>query len=297
MKAIVTGANGFVGSHLIQKLIGEGVEVLAIDLSFANSNLPKSPLIKKVELSIDNIGSLIPHINHKEYDLFYHFAWIGVNGPEKGIVESQLKNIELSVRCAEFASSIGVRKFLCSGTIAERNLESINRTTKVGPSMLYGAAKQSTRQILEAYCKSVGLAFVWMQFSNIYGQGNKTGNLISYTIDRIKKNEPAIFGPANQPYDFVYIDDLLSAVYLLGVNNTEKSFYFIGSGDPMILSDYLCKVGEIFRKKHLIRIGEREDDCIKYSFDMFDISETVLAVGEYVHSSFEENIKAMRDGK
>ena len=51
--------------------------------------------------------------------------------------------------------------------------------------MMYGVAKHACRLIVEDYCKNIGLPFVWMQFSNIYGIGNKTGNLVSYTLSEL----------------------------------------------------------------------------------------------------------------
>ncbi len=50
---------------------------------------------------------------------------------------------------------------------------------------MYGVAKHACRIILEDYCKNIAQQFVWMQFSNIYGVGNKTGNLVSYTLGEL----------------------------------------------------------------------------------------------------------------
>ena len=55
-RAIVTGANGFIGSSLIVKLIENEIDVLAIDLSFSSSKLPQSKHITTLEMSIDNIS-------------------------------------------------------------------------------------------------------------------------------------------------------------------------------------------------------------------------------------------------
>ena len=63
----------------------------------------------------------------------------------------------------------------------------------------------------------------------------KTGNLVSYTLEEILNNREATFGPALQIYDFIYIDDLINAVYRLGENETGADNYFIGSGSPKIL--------------------------------------------------------------
>lgn len=291
MKAIVTGANGFLGSNLVKKLINNGVGVLAIDISFENCKLPYSSLIDKRTMSIEQIDNLIFFCDKGEYELFYHFAWAGVNGPDKGNIDTQTKNIEMTLKCAEIANKLRCNKFLCSGTIAERNIESLSTISAFSPSIIYGLAKHIAHCLLDSFCKDHGQNYVWMQFSNIFGPNNKTGNLISYTINQLRKGEIASFGPAQQPYDFIYINDLIDAVYKLGINETNDSFYFIGSGTPMILSKYLTIVGKLFGRPDLIKIGDRDDDGIAYSFDMFNNESLVKEIGNYVTDSFENLIK------
>ena len=291
MRAIVTGANGFIGSSLIKKLIADQIEILALDVSFEPSRLPDHPLITTAVTDLNDTEQLREMLEAKAYDLFYHFAWRGVNGPDKAKYDVQLNNIRLSLRCAELAKSIGCKKFLCAGTIAERSVESIPHLQRTGGGMMYGSAKYCDQIMLATYCKSIGLDLVWMQFSNIYGPDNKTGNLISYTLGQLFRQEEATFGPAQQPYDFLYIDDLIEAVYRLGVKKTRQDHYFIGSGTPMILSEYLLKIGRIFGREDLIKIGTREDDGIRYTFDMLDTSALVQDIGEYVSGSFDELIR------
>lgn len=156
---------------------------------------------------------------------------------------------------------------------------------------MYGVAKNATHSVLESYCKNVGLNFVWMQFSNIYGPQNKTGNLVSYTLSQLMNDNEATFGPALQPYDFIFVDDLLEAVYRLGDRETHEISYFIGSGAPQVLKDYLLEIGKICDKEELIKIGVRADDGIKYSYEMFDTSLLVRDIGNYVSVSFKEGIE------
>ena len=59
----------------------------------------------------------------------------------------------------------------------------------------------------------------------------------------------------------------------------------------MILSEYLLKIGRIFGREDLIKIGTREDDGIRYTFDMLDTSALVQDIGEYVSGSFDELIR------
>lgn len=287
-RVIVTGANGFIGSSLIKRMIANNVEVVAVDITFAGNRLPSSNLIREVESGVD--AALVEKIPSGEYDAFYHLAWRGVNGAEKANPSVQLANIQMAIDCANICKQLNVKKLLCAGTVAENATFSLPNLDRTSGGMMYGVAKHACRLILEDYCKNIGQQFVWMQFSNIYGVGNKTGNLVSYTLGELLAGKEATFGPALQPYDFIYVDDLIEAVYRLGAKDTKKSFYYIGSGSPRLLKEYLMRIGEIAGCTENVLVGKRPDDGIKYTMEMFDNSPLVTAVGEYAYTQFDEGI-------
>lgn len=288
-KVIVTGANGFIGSSLIKKMVANNVEVVAIDITFTNDRLPQTNLITKIESTVD--ATLTDKIPAGGYDALYHFAWRGVNGAEKADPMVQLANIQMAVGCANICREMNVKKYLCAGTVAENATFSLSNLEQTNGGMMYGVAKHACRLITEDYCKNIGQKFVWMQFSNIYGVGNKTGNLVSYTLGELMKDKVATFGPALQPYDFIYVDDLIEAVYRLGANETKKAFYYIGSGSPSILKEYLLRIGRLAGSADKIGIGICPDDGIKYSIDMFNNKALVEEIGEYVCTDFDNGIK------
>lgn len=289
-KVIITGANGFIGSSLVNKLVQKGVEVIALDITFDGDHIMDSPMLTKIESGIENIEELSAMVPVDDYDAFYHFAWVGVNGPAKTEPDVQVRNIQIAVKCAKWAKQLGCKKFLCSGTVAEQGLKSVANLTSVSGGMIYAAAKHSCHIFLETYCKSICLPFVWMQFSNIYGVGNMTGNLVSYTLGELMAGKEATFGPALQPYDFIYVDDLIEAVYRLGSKDTNKPFYYIGSGSPRQLKEYLIRIGELAGCADKIGLGIRPDDGIKYSMEMFDNSSLLDTIGNYVVTDFDSGI-------
>lgn len=288
---IITGANGFIGSALLKRLLLQNVRIVAIDVGFAADRVPDSPLVTKIISSLNDDAELLQQIPQDTYDAFYHFAWRGVNGPEKADPVIQMENAKMAMLCAKVAGKRNCGKFLCAGTVAEQATHSLPRLDTTAGGMLYGVAKHCTHLMLETYCKNVGLPFVWMQFSNIYGPSNKTGNLVSYTLGQLVKGEEATFGPAAQYYDFIYVEDLLEAVLRLGMYNTSKNAYFIGSGTPRRLREYLQEIGQLYGRADLIRIGIRPDDGIEYRLDMFDNSALVADIGSYVSVSFTEGIQ------
>lgn len=291
-RAIVTGANGFIGSQLVNKLLTEGVDVVSIDIKNTppKQNLD-NPHLMRIEASLSDVENVLSLVPQNDYDALYHLAWRGVNGAEKANPSVQLENIQMAINGAELAQKLGVKKYLCAGTVAERSVESLGHLVKTSGGMMYGVAKHCTQLILETYCKNIGLPFVWMQFSNIYGVGNKTGNLVSYTIGELLNGRDATFGPAEQPYDFIYVDDLIEAVYKLGDVVTTRNYYYIGSGETKKLKDFLLRIGNLAGKDNHVHIGERPDDGIRYQEEMFDITPLTEDIGTYVKTPFDEGIR------
>ena len=290
-RVLVSGANGYLGKSLIHQLLDRNVQVVALGRSFSDEGLRPHRLLTRVPTDYSDIETLRAQLPGGGYDAFFHFAWQGVNGTDKANPLVQSENILLALRCAQLANALGCRKLLCAGTVAERAVASLPQLKHTNGGMLYGAAKVCASIMLETYCKNIGLPFVWMQFANIFGPGNKTGNLVSYTLSQLLKGEAACFGPAEQPYDFLYIDDLLEAIIRLGESDAADGFFYIGSGQPRILKDYLQTIGHICGREELIHIGAYPDDGVRYTFEMFDTTPITACVGQFSSHSFEEGIK------
>jgi UDP-glucose 4-epimerase len=292
MRVIITGANGFIGSHLVKRFYDHGDKVIAIVKDHNEDVTRIKDYSEILYCSLNSLDSLSDTLASNEETIFYHLAWIGVNGQLKCDANSQIENIRMACDCANFAMKINCRRFLISGTVAENAVFSFDSLKKLSPGLMYSVSKVSTSLFIELICKSIGLPYVWMQFSNIYGPNNRTGNLISYTLSQLLENKVASFGPASQPYDFIYVDDLIDAVFRLGCQpDLRKNKYFIGSGHPHLLKEYLTNIGEITGKKNLIGIGERPDDGIKYSFDMFNSNPLIEEIGDYNTVTFDEGIE------
>ena len=123
MKNVMTGANGFIGSTLVNNLLKNGVKVVAIDISFAAPRIPDCDHVVKLEVGLDDVEKLKSLIPAGEYDAMYHLAWAGVNGPSKANQTVQLNNIQLGINCAQLCKAIGVKKLLCA--VLLRNRQSI----------------------------------------------------------------------------------------------------------------------------------------------------------------------------
>ena len=119
-KAIVTGANGFVGGAVTRTLIKNGVRVIALDMEGCNNNIPNSEMVEFYPFSLDAIDDLEEVLKDKNADIFYHFAWAGSAGPQRANTELQLKNAQWTVDCLRFAKKIGCTRFVNAGSIMEQ---------------------------------------------------------------------------------------------------------------------------------------------------------------------------------
>ena len=292
-KAIVTGANGFVGSWLCKELSDHGVKVTAIVRNEESdiSKIKTLPNIKIVYCTLDEIETLPYKINNELHDVFFHLAWEGAGGKARSDYSLQLKNVKYSCDCAKVAKIIGCNKFLSSGTITEKIAEDILNIKSKAENTIYGICKHTTHCILDVLCENLGIHYVWMRFANIYGPNSINGNIVGYTISEFIRGNIPTFSKAEQPYDLLYIEDLVKAIYLIGKAQNTKNCYYIGSGNTKQLREYLILIKEIYGKGSEISLGNRAEDNLFYNKEWFNTNDLIEDVGFTCEYSFEAGIQ------
>ena len=292
MKAIVTGANGFVGSSLVNYLVSKNIQVLAIDLKFTNDRVVQSNMVIKKELSIENINELLKLDIINEYDVFYHFAWIGSAGQLRTDENVQIQNALWTVKCLRICKDIGCKKFICAGSIMEfESLYNCYAQESV-PSMpnIYSAGKVLAHQLCKPIANQIGVDLVWAYITNTFGVGEKSPRFINTTLRKIINNEELDFTSGIQNYDFIYIDDLVEAFYLLAESGKKNKSYLIGSGKAKKLKDYILEIGEIFGKKSKMHFGNIQYSGINLPLEIYSINEIERDCGFKCKVSFAEGI-------
>lgn len=292
-RAVVTGANGFVGTWLIKELASHGVEVYAV-IKDENENISAVKDIDGVKIvycELDSIKELADKISERGFDCFYHLAWAGSGGPLRADHTVQLNNAEYSCNAAFAAKELGCGRFLCAGTVTENIVDSTLEAETVSQNMMYGISKKTAHLMLNVYCSMIGMPFVWMQFSNIYGPYNLSGNLISYTMNELIAGRRPSFSKGTQPYDFIYVKDLVRAAYMLGFSELKRKAYFIGSGRSRRLCEYLSSIPSILGEGYEVGIGERPEDGVIYHEEWFDTSRLCEDTGFKAEYSFEQGIR------
>ncbi len=292
MRAIVTGANGFVGSNLVKKLVDNNIEVLAIDLSFNPSRLDDNKLIQKLELSIDSISTLKEKVS-KKYEVFYHFAWVGSAGPLRTEEKIQVQNAMWTVDCLRIAKEIGCTKFICAGSIMEYEVHEVMyaQGSKPGSTYIYGVGKVLAHELCKPIANAIGIDLIWAYITNAYGVGEKSPRFINTTLRKIIHNEPLEFTAGTQNYDFVYIDDVANAFYLIGLHGKSNKGYMIGSGNARPLKEFIIEMCNANAGDNKPLFGNVPFTGVNVDIDKFDISEIVNDCGFKAEISFAEGTR------
>ncbi len=290
-KVIVSGANGFIGKWLVKEFVEAGIEVYALVRNEENYFI-KNDNVHFICCDMKNVVNIVEQLKNKRIDTFFHLAWEGSTGDKRADYKIQLSNVQYSCEAMQVAKLIGCKRFLAAGTITERIVDEAIQNGRVPTNLIYGICKKTTHNILITLSTQIGIELIWMQFSNVFGPGNRTGNLISYTLSTIQKGEQPEYSSATQPYDFIYIKDLVRAIMLLGQNEKlSHNQYFLGSGQSRVLREYLLDIPRALGLDIEMGIGQRADDGIKYQKEWFLTDGLTMDTGFKTTYSFEEAIR------
>jgi UDP-glucose 4-epimerase len=259
-KAIVTGANGFVGSHLVKELIDNNVEVVSI-VRNKDSNLellPKSDNNRIIYCDLSEIENLSNLISDRDIDVFYHFAWQGSAGQDRADERLQTKNAIWTVDSVRVAKELGCKKFVGAGSIMEKETIAAVYTDDNEPGLgyIYGTGKLTAHCISKSVAANIGIDHIWTMITNAYGPGELSPRFINTTLRKIINNEPLQFTAATQNYDFIYITDVAKAFYYIGLQGKPFNSYTIGSAKAKPLKEFIIKLQEELAPEISLNFGD-----------------------------------------
>ncbi len=218
MKALVTGAAGFVGSHLCDELLAHGVSVVGVDdLSFgARENVPNG--VTFVEASIVDLPDDPPWMDGVE--VVFHEAAIArtawtISWPEA----SNRVNVDGTLRVLELARRHGVRRFVH----ASSNILYSARSP-------YKVQKQAAEEYVLAYGELYGLSTIALRYANVYGtlrqseRGEAPNVLAAMRRARREQGKVFVTGVGDQTRDFIHVTDAARATYLASLEHVSGWF-------------------------------------------------------------------------
>lgn len=276
-KAIVTGANGFIGSHVCSELSKCGVKIYAVikDTNENISNIENLCGLEIIYCELGDIESLYDKITDRDIDVFYHFAWVGSAGPLRCDETIQLQNALWTAQALRTADKMKCKKFVNAGTITEKEAYAAiyAQESKPGLSYIYGAGKLAARSICKPIANSLDIDLCWAVITNAYGVGEISPRLVNSTIRKILSGEPLQFTAATQNYDFIYIDDLAKAFVAIGEYGKPNKEYVIGSGNARPLKEFLLEMQQALAPEVTPVFGDIPFTGVDLPLEVFDTTD------------------------
>lgn len=243
-KSLVTGGAGFIGSHLVERLLGEGRQVIIVDdLSEGKlDNLPKNPNLQFHKKSIlDEIGNLF-----KGVDTVFHLA--ALPRPELSIRDpkpANKVNVEGTLNILLNCRDNGVKRIVFASSASVYGEQAkYPSTEKMTPNPMspYGLHKLIGEQYCQLFEKIYGLETNCLRFFNVYGKRmppeGEYASLIPAVIKHLKNNQPAtIYGDGEQIRDFIYVGDVIDALILASSAKISGEVFNIGYGQNISVND------------------------------------------------------------
>ncbi len=237
--ALVTGAAGFIGSHLVDRLIADGVIVTGIDdLSSGRvENLPEDFDLRQMDIRDPDIKQVIEDIRP---DVVFHLAAqisVSVSAREPQLdadvnIGGALNLLE-GIRALEEKSPKLV--YVTSGGTAYGDPEVVpaDESTPIRPLSPYGASKYAVEMYLPIYEKLCGLEYSIIRLANIYGPRQdphgEAGVVAIFAKAMLAGKPVTVFGDGNDERDYVYVGDVVDAISRASVNSLPGPFN-VGTG-------------------------------------------------------------------
>lgn len=297
-RAIVTGGNGFIGSHVVKNLVKNEYSVtVVLRNQFSNIERLSNLDINIVYCDNQDILNLHNVLGDQKFDVFFHFAWEGVSGETRRNISVQFDNIQSTVNAVSIASILGCKRFIGAGSIMEdESLYLCGTQGKPLPTQyLYGSAKLSAHMLAKTKASELGIDFLWSKITNTYGPGEISPRFINTTLRKILNEDRLEFTAGTQNYDFVYIDDVAEAFRLIAEKGKNNSSYIIGSGNAKPLRKYVETLHDTLKTQLELHFGDIPFQGVNLELSCFDPSNLFIDTGFRPNIKFEEGIQRTYD--
>ena len=256
MKVLVTGGAGFIGSHVVDRLIQEGHEAVVVDnlSSGKRKNVPRGAKFYKA----DTQGSRLDRILKKERPtvIFHLAAQMNVRKSTEDPGFDAQVNILGTINLLESAVRYGTRKviFASSGgaVYGEQQTFPATESHPTHPLSPYGISKLTGEHYLAYYEHVAGLGYVSLRYGNVYGPRQapegEAGVVAIFSQAMLKEGQPLINGNGLQTRDYIFVDDVVSATVGALQPNIQGT-YNVGTGKE-------SSVNEIFHQVKLLTNSE-----------------------------------------
>ncbi len=251
MKALVTGCAGFIGSHLTERLLKEGFQVIGID-RFADYYAR--------EIKEKNIAGALAHqgfsmiekdiLKMEEFPevdyIFHQAAQAGVRGSWGKSFEIYTRdNIQSTQRLLEFYKDRKIKKFVyasSSSVYGDADLPMMENSI-LKPYSPYGVTKLAAENLCYLYYRNYNVPFISLRYFTVYGPRQRPEMAINLFVRAILNGTAiSIYGDGNQTRDFTYVEDIVEANILSAYYDGAGEVLNVGGGSRISVKELIKKI-------------------------------------------------------
>lgn len=299
MKILVTGGAGFIGSHIVDKLIEKGDDVVIVDnLSTGR----EENLNKKAKFYKETICSkkLYKIFKKEKFDAVIHqAAQTSVIFSEKNPGVNAKVNILGTINLLELCGKFSVGKFIYASSAAVYGNPKYLPTDESHPQQPisnYGLSKYVSELYLKFYNSMYGLRCTSLRYSNVYGPRQNPygeGGVIAIFSNKILNGEgPTIYGDGSQTRDFIYVEDVVDA-NILALEKNSCGEFNISTNKEISIREIYEKIKKILGKEIPAEYArEREGEILR---SVLDNRKAIKELGWKPKISIEDGLRRTID--
>ena len=248
MRYIVTGAAGFIGSHLAEALAAGGHEVVGIDC-FTDYYHPALKEENARGLEIRRVDLAEDELDFGGFDGVFHLAGQPGTRSFGAVFDSYLRRNALATqRVFEAAVAAGVRVVWSSSASVYGDAERYPTPEDVAPrpNNPYGITKLACEQLAYAYARSFGLDVVTLRYFTVYGPRQRPDMAFARMIDALARGAPfELYGDGSQSRAFTFVADAVEATIAAMEKAPEGAVYNVGGGAEATVRDAIATLEEV----------------------------------------------------
>ncbi len=234
---LVTGGAGFIGSHVVDRLIDMGHDVIVVDNLSSGSYINENSIFYKIDLAED-VYELNMVFKRHDIEEVWHIAAnpdvrIGSENPD----EIYKNNILATYNLLEVMRKNGVRRLIFTSTSTVYGEAKVIPTPEDYPTIpisIYGASKVACEAMIASYCHTFDMKAWIYRFANVIGKRSNHGVIYDFIMKLMRNpKELLILGNGEQNKSYIYISDCIDAMFY-GLNSDDSiNIFNIGSEDQI----------------------------------------------------------------